>query len=562
MMNRSIHLLDLIEKEKLDLMLRDFTEVTGVASIITEVDGRPITKPHNFTSLCKNYCRSTQKGRRKCYESDSYGGRQTAMQKKCVIYQCLNAGLLDSGAPIIVEGYHLANVLCGQVVEKPIDTAVAVQRAHSIGITDIDGYLHEMRKIPIMSRERLRSIVNLMEMITQTVSELALKKYLSYKHSQRYLNKVINSVSECIISTNTDSIISMVNDAGCAMFGYEAEHLIGQSILTLLSGKPSQNRYQRQVGSRLNGNWRSELTAVTAGMQLFPVQMSLSEISSEGEENSGYVAVIRDITEEKQIARMKEDLIGMLTHDMANPILSIQKAIELLVDGTLGALSQNQIEVMNLVLGTSHQLLGMVTDFLDIYRNENGQFLLRKLSLDLNQMLRDGITQLKFFAQDKGIRICFDPASIPLVISGDRNRLMRTFINLLDNAIKFSPEGSEIMVTSRLIADAYDDQRKKAIDKPRAGRFPKGRKCVLTTVSDMGLGIPKENQNNIFDKFFTVKPKEFKGRTGLGLGLAFCKLVVEAHDGFIWAESPLRQDTIKKPHGCSFQFILPMDSAP
>ena len=64
--------------------------------------------------------------------------------------------------------------------------------------------------------------------------------------------------------------------------------------------------------------------------------MSLSEISSEGEENSGYVAVIRDITEEKQIARMKEDLIGMLTHDMANPILSIQKAIELLVDGTLG----------------------------------------------------------------------------------------------------------------------------------------------------------------------------------------------------------------------------------
>lgn len=559
-MNRSIHLLDLIEKEKLDLILRDFTEVTGVASIITEVDGRPITKPHNFTSLCKNYCRSTEKGRHKCYESDSYGGRQTAMQKKCVIYQCLNAGLLDSGAPIIVEGYHLANVLCGQVVEKPIDTEVAVQRALSIGITDLDGYLHDMRKIPIMSRERLRSIVNLMEMITQTVSELALKKYLSHKHSQRYLNKVINSVSDCIISTNTDSKISMVNNAGCAMFGCAAENLIGQSILTLLSGEASKNRYQNQVGSRLNGNWRSELTAVTAGKQLFPVQMSLSEISSEREQNSGYVAVIRDITEEKQIARMKEDLIGMLTHDMANPILSIQKAIQLLVDGTLGALSQNQMEVMNLVLGTSHQLLGMVTDFLDIYRNENGQFLLRKLSLDLNKILRDGIAQLKFFAQDKQIRMRFDPASSPLKISGDRNRLMRTFINLLDNAIKFSPEGGEIKVASRLINGSSDDERQTLTSPPGNGRLPSGQNYVLTTVSDMGLGIPKENQKNIFDKFFTVKPREFKGRTGLGLGLSFCKLVVEAHEGFIWAESPLRQDTTEKTQGCSFQFILPVNA--
>jgi PAS domain S-box-containing protein len=400
-----------------------------------------------------------------------------------------------------------------------------------------------------------------MEMITQTVSELALKKYFSYKHSQRYLNKVINSVSDCIISTNTDSIISMVNDAGCAMFDSQAEKLLGQSILNLFSDTASQNRVQKQMGSRLNGNWRRELTAVAAGKQLFPVQMALSEISSEGEQNSGYVAVIRDITEEKQIERMKEDLIGMLTHDMANPILSIQKAIELLVDGTLGALSQNQMEVMNLVLGTSHQLLGMVTDFLDIYRNENGQFLLRRLSLDLNKILRDGIAQLKFFAQDKRIRMRFDPASSPLKISGDRNRLMRTFINLLDNAIKFSPEGGEIKVASRLINGSSDDARKPLTGPPGNGRLPTGQNYVLTTVSDMGLGIPKENQKNIFDKFFTVKPREFKGRTGLGLGLSFCKLVVEAHEGFIWAESPLGYDRTKKPQGCSFQFLLPMSSA-
>ena len=85
-MNRAIHLLDVVEKEKLEKILNIFTEVTGVASIISEADGRPITKPCNFSGLCRKYSRSTTKGRRKCYDSDSYGGRETARLKKCLIY--------------------------------------------------------------------------------------------------------------------------------------------------------------------------------------------------------------------------------------------------------------------------------------------------------------------------------------------------------------------------------------------------------------------------------------------------------------------------------------------
>ncbi|MBW2572833.1 MAG: PAS domain S-box protein [Deltaproteobacteria bacterium] len=390
-----------------------------------------------------------------------------------------------------------------------------------------------------------------------TISELALKKYLSFEYSQHYLDKLINSVSDSIISTNPDTTISMVNDACANMFGHEKEKLIGQSIFSLFSDSASIRAYQKQMELSLKGNGRSELTAVDADSQYFPVQMSLSSFKTDNNKKPGYVAVLRDISEEKKTERMKNDLVGMLTHDMGNPILSIQKAIELMVNGTLGQLKPSQMEIMDLALTTSNQLLGMVTDFLDIYQNENGQFLLRKLPIDMNQMLQGSINQLKILALEKQILVHYDPTSTPLMLNGDQTRLMRTIINILDNAIKFSPESGRINVSSILVKE-NDDKKAGAMINPAIFRQLEGnQQYVLITITDHGPGIPKYYQKNIFEKFFTNNPMPNKGRRGLGLGLAFCKLVVEAHKGLIWTKSPLYDDDGEKNKGCCFNFILP-----
>lgn len=557
-MRQPIHLLDLINRQKLEEILRIFTEVTGVAAIITDVDGRPITKPYNFRELCSKYSRATEKGRRRCYESDSYGGRVTASSKKCLIYECLNAGLLDSGAPIIVEGYHLANVLCGQVLEKPICKELAIRRAQSIDIYDIDGYLNALGKVPIMSRDRLRSIVNLMEMITQTISELALQKYFSQKNSRRYLIKLINSVTDGIIATDGDTKVSMINESGARMFGRDPRSFIGQPLMSLLVND-GPNALSDQLKHRRN--IRSELTAVTVDKKRFPVHVSLSEISADNKKDAGYVAVIRDITEEKQMARMKEDLIGMLTHDMQNPVLSIQKVVELLLSSSLGDLNTNQMEVLSLVLGTSRQLLGMVTDFLDIYRNENGQFLLHKLSFDINQLFHEGINQVIFFATEKQVSIRPDLFPVPTVFNGDRNRIMRMFVNLMDNAIKFSPEGETIEISSRLLTGNDGTQAAAAADLPCTYRLQDDHRYVLTSITDQGPGIRAKHHHRIFEKFFSANTRLDRGRKGLGLGLSFCKLVVEAHNGVIWVNSPLDAIAVQKNNGCRFSFLLPVGAA-
>ncbi len=218
-MSLNIRLLDLVGIERLDQILNGFTAVTGVASIIADPNGYPLTRPHNFTLLCQKYCRSTPEGRHKCYQSDRFGGAESARAETPPIYVCLNAGLLDCAAPVIVGGSHLATVLCGQVLEEPLESGVAELRARAIGVTDLEGYLGELHKVPLMSRERLFDVANLMSIITKTISELALGNYQLHRQSRDYLNQVINAVSDCIIAMDSKGIISVINEAGACMFG-------------------------------------------------------------------------------------------------------------------------------------------------------------------------------------------------------------------------------------------------------------------------------------------------------------------------------------------------------
>ena len=556
-MSHPIHLLDLISREKLDGVLRVFTGVTGVAAIIAHTDGSPVSKPHNFTQFCHAYCRSTPEGRKRCHESDRHGGHESVRARRPHIFNCLNAGLIDSAAPVIVEGYHLATILCGQVLEEPLDEETAIQRARAIGVGDFEGYLRELEKIPIMSRERLLAIVNLMAVITQTISELALQKYLAHKRSRQYLNRLINSVSDCILSTNADNTISMINEAGARMFGYDMEELIGQPILKLFSDELSRESYSDQVRRKPNMRWRAELSAGAADGSIFPVHVSLSGINAQEEANGGYVGVIRDISEEKKIQRMKEDLIGMVTHDMRNPVLSVQKAIQLLVSGSLGGLNRRQREIMNMALATSYEIYGMANDLLDIYLHENGKFLLHRSVLEIRRIVEESIGRLELFAREKRISIVFESSRERLLVAGDLNRLMRTYVNLLDNAIKYSPEGSVIAVACTLL-DGSDDQTLRALVPEEAiSSLESGRHYVLTSISDQGIGIPVECQNLIFDKFFPINNRKRTERKGVGLGLAFCKQVIEAHGGRIWLQSPIEKDGTGRDCGCRFSFVLP-----
>lgn len=551
-----IHLLNLITREKLDKILKGFTEVSGVGSIITDADGRPITEPHNFTDFCFKYCRSTEEGKRRCYISDCYGGAESLRTSTPPIYNCLNGGLMDCAAPIIVEGRHLATVLCGQVLDEPLSPDFGQKRAREIGVTDIDGYLQALETVPLMSRNRLLNIANLMAVITQTISELALQKYLQHKHSQHYLNRLINSVSDCIVSTNTNGIISIINDAGADMFGYESEELIGKSISSLFFESDSQRTFWRQLNLQHSGAHRIELNAIKANRQTFPVQISIAGISNEKPKNSDYVTVIRDISEQRKTEQMKEDFIGMVAHDIKNPVLSMQKALQLLINKEIGPLNEVQTEVMHLTLETSCQLYGMVCNLLDIYRREKGQFLLEKTAIEISRIIDESINHVKLLAQEKRVTIIAHPAA-DRTIMADEDRLRRTCINLLENAVNYSPEQGEVSISCQVVRSGDESWLIDAATAAFSSSLEVADSYLLVTVSDQGPGIPAAYQEAVFQRFFIIKRND-RGRKSLGLGLTFCRQVIEAHGGAIWVKSPVFADEKNREKGCQFQFLLPL----
>jgi signal transduction histidine kinase len=163
---------------------------------------------------------------------------------------------------------------------------------------------------------------------------------------------------------------------------------------------------------------------------------------------------------------------------------------------------------------------------------------------------------LKFFFQEKDISITFELPDKCIEINGDRNRIKRTIANLLGNSIKYSLDGEEIRVRCRVV-DGCDHSLKSFFGAKIYRRLQPGQSYILTTVHDNGFGIPKKYQQAIFEKFFTLDTRDGQGRRGLGLGLAFCKLVVEAHGGAICAKTPPRSEITKKTRGCLFSFLLP-----
>jgi PAS domain S-box-containing protein len=398
-----------------------------------------------------------------------------------------------------------------------------------------------------------------MHVVTQTISDLAYQKQQLLRRSRRYLDKIINSVTDGIVSINSEGIITLTNEACTDIFGVEKNHLVGRPFASLLADTASVDELEHNLRNcaQSRGNFKIKVRC-GFGNKVLPILLSIATLRTEKEENAGYVGVLRDVSEEERTERMKEDLTGMMTHDLKNPMISIQKALELLAAEQLGSLNNSQKEILDLSLQTGNQLYGMVTDFLDTYRHENGQFRLRKIECNLQSLIQESLAQVDLFAQEKQVRFQRQGATPSTVLQVDFNRIRRTMVNLLENAVKYSPAMGTITVSEDRLFGKTLFHPSFALPKNCLQRIDPDRFYLLVAVEDQGFGIPEEDTPYIFDKFFTTRQRNKSERKGLGLGLAFCKLAVEAHRGAIWVKTPLNRENSMRYRGCRFSFVLPI----
>ena len=268
-------------------------------------------------------------------------------------------------------------------------------------------------------------------------------------------------------------------------------------------------RFQRRDGQWVYGN------------------LTVSIVRDEQRQPQFGIGMIEDITARRAAEQMREDLTHTIVHDLRSPLTAVTTSLELLQSGLLGELSARQDEVVQLAQSGARRMLQLIDTILDVSRLEAGQMPLRQIAFDLSDPVSTVIRLQGPLASDKQIQLVNDlPATLPLVWA-DADIIERVLQNLVGNAIKFTPAGGVVRV-SACIAE---------------GASPK----VLVSVSDTGAGIPPELRDRLFSKFAIGQQR---GR-GTGLGLAFCKLALEAHGEAIWADSPSNQ-------GATFTFSLPL----
>jgi len=363
------------------------------------------------------------------------------------------------------------------------------------------------------------------ELYASTVERIQLKTI------QKYLQ-------DGVLTIDLRRDIIAANQALCNILGKEEREILTFPAAGMI-GEPAGTSMLEAFETALSGE-----AAVDIDSEIFhssgsttPVSISVVPLRDYLGETVGGVCIFNDITRRKEIEalfdqlqsldRVKNDLTHMIVHDLRTPLTSLLAGLQTLEP--CNALDAMEREILEISISGGNTLLGMINDLLDVSKMEDGSMTLDRSSTILEDLVSESLQQVGSLAQEKRLTMSAQiaPDMAPLCVDADK--LRRVLVNLLGNAVKFTPDAGAITVIAQTSAD--------------------GREIVLR-VQDTGEGIPTEAFGRIFEKFGQVETRKAGKTMSTGLGLTFCKLVVEAHSGRIWVESQPGQ-------GSTFSFTLP-----
>ena len=372
--------------------------------------------------------------------------------------------------------------------------------------------------------------------------------------TEQRLRDLLDAAPDAIIEVDENGCILVLNGMTEKLFGYRHEELIGQRVELLVPERlrtahvQNRNRYGADPITRPMGTGLSLLGRRKDGSH-FPIEISLSPVKSD---TGLRVTIIRDVTERRhmedqlrvvqekyihelelrnheveQANQLKSEFLSNMSHELRSPLHTVIGFSELLAEETEGMLNEKQKRFIGHIHADSLHLLDLINDLLDLSKIEAGRFELRQEAFHIGAVIEEGLSSVQPRATAKCVEIRTD-VSITTPIFADRVRFKQILHNLLTNAIKFTPDGGKV----RVEAAPHD-------------RFAE------VSVSDTGIGIPEDQRQSVFDKFYQVRAAAAGAPEGTGLGLAITKRLVEQHGGTIWVRSA-------PGSGSSFTFTIPL----
>ena len=339
---------------------------------------------------------------------------------------------------------------------------------------------------------------------------------------------IIESMLVGVIITDDKGLIESANQAVEATFGYSRDELIGEPLLHLFPVLPGQDPESFIAGLRMKAEGHIyELKARRRDGALFPLELSMTEI--ETARGPRLLANVRDISERREVDRMKKEFVSIVSHELRTPLTSIRGSLTLLGSGAVGQMNDEALEMVAIAERNAVRLIALINDILDLERLESGKLDMHFAPVPLNNIIAASTEAVNALAAAQKVSIQ-QPESNAIVIA-DQERLIQVLVNLLSNAIKFSPEDS---IVSVVVSETPG--------------------WTEVAVSDAGRGIPKASREAIFERFHQVEAGDARDKGGTGLGLAICKTIIEKHSGTIGVSS-------QPGEGSTFWFRIPTASS-
>jgi PAS domain S-box-containing protein len=382
----------------------------------------------------------------------------------------------------------------------------------------------EVTAVPIMWEGRPA-----MQVVFRDITERKRMEEELKASEERYRDLFENANDGIYILDRAGRIVSF-NRKAEELTGYTFEEVRGQPYTLLVSSGPERKKARRAFLKNMRGQPdKTELTIIRKDGREVILELSTRPIW-QGGQIVGIQGIGRDITERKELERLKSDFISTVSHELRTPLTSIKGYVDLVLAGDVGPLTPEQKEFLTIVSQNTTRLTELINDLLEIERLESGKIKFEFAELDLAEVLENVARSLHVNAEQKGLEFLTEIPS-GLKVRGDRDRLTQVFLNLLSNAIKYTPAG-----TVELRAHQEDD-------------------AVVVEVRDTGIGLSESDLQKLFQKFFRSDNPYVRKVGGTGLGLSIAKAIVERHGGTITVTSQLGQ-------GSTFTVRLPALARP
>jgi PAS domain S-box-containing protein len=425
------------------------------------------------------------------------------------------------------------------------DMAVVMMTAHgseNIAVESMKkGALDYIAK-PFSADDLLKKVERALE-FNRTRRENALLQQ-ELEEQRKRMEAILRGMADLLVAIDSDGRIINMNRAAEEMLGVGPDSYLGRPVEEFILADIPPDRYPCRVVLKTLSPCLDVTYSVRARDRFLPVLSSATPLFGVSGKLLGSMEILRDISHLKALEKEREEFVGMLTHDLKTPLTAVVGAVDLVREGRLGAINQEQKEYLDSAVESCGEIVEMIDTLLDVYRLESGKMALAFTEEDIGALVRKAAAPFRSLSERSGIRLSVDtPDSLP-IIRVDRNKVVRLFGNLLSNAFKFTQEGGEVAVTAGVLDDPSTvisgiPAGTYSVDSlPRAGSF------VMVRVRDTGIGIPPEALSTIFDKFVQARNRREGKTKGSGLGLAFCRKVMDAFGGFLWVESELGKGSI------------------